>query len=172
MRRVVIVGRSGSGKSRLARRLGRQLQLPVIHLDQLYWKPGWREPDIAEFRARVAAAIAGDGWISDGSYALTTFDLRLPRADAIVWLERSRVLCTWRVLRRSIGLNKRSEDLPEGCREHLDWTFLKYVWQFDILVRPRIETARRLHGPDVPVIRLRNKREIGAFVSQLASSPL
>jgi hypothetical protein len=56
--------------------------------------------------------------------------------------------------------------------EHLDWTFLKYVWQFDTLVRQRIETARRLHGPDVPVIRLRNEREIGAFLSQLASSPL
>ena len=97
MRRVVIVGRSGSGKSRLARRLGRQLRLPVIHLDQLYWEPGWREPDIAEFRARVAAAIAGNGWISDGSYALTTS------------------ICVCRVLMQLFGLNARAFYVSGEC---------------------------------------------------------
>src|SRR5260370_41879570 len=92
MRRIVILGCAGSGKSTLARRLGRQPQLPVVHLDRQFWGPGWTWPDIPAFRARVADAIAGEAWISDGNYVLTSFDLTLPRADTIIILERARWL--------------------------------------------------------------------------------
>ena len=80
MRRIVILGCSGSGKTTLAVRLGERLGLPVVHLDPLYWEPGWRAPDAAAFLARVADAIAGDAWVSEGNYR-ETFELRLPRAD-------------------------------------------------------------------------------------------
>src|SRR5579863_2517457 len=86
LRRVVILGGSGTGKSTLARELGQHIGLPVVHLDVLYWRPGWQEPDTAGFRARTAAAIAGDAWISEGNYR-ETFDLRLPRADTVIILE-------------------------------------------------------------------------------------
>src|SRR5437899_8742589 len=89
LRRVVVLGCSGSGKSTLGWQLGRRLGLPVVHLDVLYWRPGWQEPDTASFRARTAAAGAGDAWISEGNYR-ETFDLRLPRADTVIILELPR----------------------------------------------------------------------------------
>src|ERR1700722_5760624 len=95
-RRIVIVGCSGSGKSTLARKLARQLGLPVVHLDVLYYLPGWKKSSLAEFRARVAAAHGGDAWISEGNFASWTFAIRLSRADAIIALERPRWLCLWR----------------------------------------------------------------------------
>src|SRR6266496_3263394 len=103
MKRIAILGGPGSGKSTLARRLGQRLQLPVIHLDMLFWRPGWTWPDISAFRERVAKAIAGEAWISDGNYVLTTFDLILPRADAIIIIERPRWLRLVRVLWRTLS---------------------------------------------------------------------
>src|SRR5450631_2597540 len=116
MRRIVILGCSGSGKSTLARRLGARLGLPVVHLDVLFWEPGWTEPDNAAFRARVGAAIAGDAWVSDGNYTTRTFDLRLPRADLIVWMDTPRLVCLARTLKRS-ALARPRPDLPVGCEE-------------------------------------------------------
>jgi hypothetical protein len=63
MRRIIVVGSQGSGKTNLSRNLGRKLELPVVHLDVLYWQPGWKASDTASFRVRVADAIAGDEWI-------------------------------------------------------------------------------------------------------------
>ena len=127
------------------------------------WRPGWTEPDRDDFRARVAHAHSGDYWISDGSYAAATFDLRLPRADALIVLERPRWLCLARVLWRSLSRRERI-DLPEGCSEHVSWDFLKFVWRFDKVSLPRIEAARVAHGRDVPVIRLSSNRQIAGFL--------
>jgi adenylate kinase family enzyme len=69
MRRIIVVGCSGSGKTSLALKLGRKLGLPVVHLDVLYWRPGWNASDKASFRVRVADAIAGEGWVADGSFS-------------------------------------------------------------------------------------------------------
>jgi adenylate kinase family enzyme len=163
----VIIGRPGSGKSTVARYLGRRLCLPIIYLDVLFWRPGWREPDRDDFRARVVQAHSGDSWISDGSYADASFDLRMPRADALIVLELPRWLCLVRVLRRSLFRRERA-DRPEGCPEHISWDFLKFVWRFDQVTWPRIEAARVAHGRDVPLIRLRSSREIACL---LASQP-
>jgi adenylate kinase family enzyme len=170
MRRVVILGCSGSGKTTLAVQLGNRLGLPVIHLDLLYWRPGWREPDTEGFLARVAAAIAGNAWVSEGNYR-ETFPLRLPRADAVIILECPRWLRLWRVLRRSIFERGKRPDLPEGCPEHVNWALLQFIWRFDTVTWPRIEAARIEHGPDIPVFRLRSGREIRAFLTGLAKSP-
>lgn len=84
MQRIVILGNGGSGKSTLARLLGERLDLPVVHLDKLFWEPGWAEPDAQQFRERVREAVAGDAWVCEGNYARRTFDLRLPRADLVI----------------------------------------------------------------------------------------
>ncbi len=170
MKRITILGCPGSGKSTLARRLGQRLQLPVIHLDVLFWRPGWTWPDIPAFRARVAEAVASDAWISDGNYVLTTFDLILPRADAIIILERPRWLCLVRVLWRTLSRRPRP-DLPEGCREQLDWDLIKITWSFEKVSRPRLDAARIVYGPDLPVIRLRSEHEITAFLANQPQPP-
>jgi len=97
MRRIVVVGCAGSGKTSLALNLGRKLALPVVHLDVLYWLPGWKESDKASFRIRVADAIAGDDWVADGSFSELALDLTLSRADTMVIIERPRWLCQWRI---------------------------------------------------------------------------
>jgi len=169
MHRIVILGNAGSGKSTLARELGRRLGLSVVHLDKLFWQPGWVEPDAEQFRQRVREAVASDTWVSEGNYARRTFDLRLPLADLVIWLDTPRRTCLRRVLIRSL-LNRRRPDMAPGCTEKLDrefLNFLKYVWQFERGYRPGIEAVRLRVNPQVPTVHLRSAREVAAFLRQL-----
>ncbi|WDY56211.1 AAA family ATPase [Pseudomonas sp. PSKL.D1] len=166
MQRIVILGNGGSGKSTLARALGERLNLPVVHLDRLFWEPGWAEPDAEQFRDRVRQAVAGEAWVCEGNYARRTFDLRLPRADLVIWLDTPRLTCFTRVLLRLVR-NQPRPDRAEGCDERFERAFLKFVWTFDHDYRPGIEAVRQKVGPQVPTLHLRGKREVRAFLQGL-----
>jgi adenylate kinase family enzyme len=126
--RVAVVGPGGAGKSTFARELGRRTGLPVIHLDQHFWQPGWREPPKDVWRQIQTELVGGDEWVIDGNYG-GTFDLRFTRADTVVVLQPSRVTCVFGALRRSL----RSRGTPiqaEGCPERLDVRFLRWIWRY------------------------------------------
>jgi len=168
MRRIIVVGSQGSGKTSLARKLGRKLDLPVIHLDVLYWRPGWKPSDTASFRLRVAEAIASDEWIVDGSFSGLAFDLTLAHAALLVVIDRPRWLCQWRILRRSaFDRDTARPDLPEGCPEQFDWKLMREAWRYDTERAPVIEAERIQYGAHVPVVRLRSDRDITDFLGRL-----
>jgi adenylate kinase family enzyme len=172
MQRIVILGNAGSGKSTLARALGRRLGLPVVHLDTLFWEPGWVEPDAEQFRARVSEAIARDAWVCEGNYARRTFDLRLPRADLIIWLDTPRLTCLRRVIVRSV-MNRPRADLAAGCTEKIDrafLTFLSFVWNFDRGYRRGIEAVRLAVEPQIRTVHLCGDRQIAAFLDGLPAT--
>lgn len=125
-----------------------------------------------QFRERVRDAVATDAWVCEGNYARRTFDLRLPNADLIIWLDTPRLTCLARVIVRSL-MNRPRPDLPAGCREKLDrafLTFLKFVWRFDHGYRQGIDAVRMAIGPKVPTVHLRGNRQIAAFLDGLPSA--
>ncbi|MGH7925255.1 MAG: AAA family ATPase [Candidatus Binatus sp.] len=150
MPRIVVLGCAGSGKTTLAQRLGEATGAPVICLDAI-WQPHWGKDDVPKFRTLMKKAHAGDNWISDGNYALATFDIRLPRATQVVWLDRPRLFCAWRSIARVFrpGEMHRIRDLTK---------VLRFIRNFDRVNRPLIEAQRIAHGPDVPVRRLTSNR--------------
>ena len=158
MRRIIVLGCAGSGKSTLARRLAEAGGLQLIELDAL-WPPGSRG-DLHTFRRQLAELHATETWVSDGNFAQASFDIRLPRADAVVWLEAPRWLCLWRALLRPLrrGEPHRISGLPR---------VLGYIWRFDRVNRPLIERLREAHGPAAPVIRLRTRQETDALVADV-----
>lgn len=160
MARIVILGCAGSGKTTLAQQFGKLTGASVICLDAI-WQPGWSDKNVSEFRRLVREAHAGDEWISDGNFAVATFDIRLPRATLIIWLERSKLYCAWRATTRVFkrGEAHRWRNLAE---------VLAFIWRFDGINRPRIEAARISRAPEVPLRRLRNNRDINAFLAQVA----
>lgn len=92
MEKILIIGCSGSGKSTLAVALGEKLGLPVVHLDQLWWKEGWRNVTREEFDSRLAMAMNMDGWIIDGNYS-RTMEMRLAKCDTVIYLDFNRWAC-------------------------------------------------------------------------------
>ena len=71
MRKILVIGSGGAGKSTFAKRLGTHLKIKVIHLDALYWKPGWVETPKAEWLKRVEELLKEGSWIMDGNYSGT-----------------------------------------------------------------------------------------------------
>lgn len=167
MQRIVILGCSGGGKSTLARRLGERLGLPTIHLDVMFWRPGWVESERPEFAARVAAEAAKDRWVMEGNYSIT-FASRLPRADLVVVIEQPRRVCMRRVLWRSLSQWGRSRpDMAPGCPERFDMVFLRYVWNYQRDSAPKVDRLLETASLSAPVVRLRSDAEIAAFLEGL-----
>lgn len=167
--RILVIGCSGAGKSTLARQLAEQLSLPLIHLDAEYWLPGWQQPSREAWRAKAAGIAARAQWVMDGNYA-GTFDLRMPRADVIVFLDLPRLVCLrgilWRPL-RYWGMQR--PDMGEGCIERFDWPFVQYVWSFGDKERPKITAALTSLGAGAKLVHLRSRREVRALLAQPAA---
>lgn len=135
-KRVLIVGCGGSGKSTLARAMGGRFGLPVVHLDRLWWLPGWQNVTREEFDEGLAKALARPEWIIDGNYA-RTFAERLARADFCVYLDIDTETCMRGALdraRRYAG--KTRPDMTEGCEERMDAEFEQWIREFSERVRP------------------------------------
>ncbi|WP_296081281.1 AAA family ATPase [uncultured Agrobacterium sp.] len=167
-RRLLVMGCSGNGKSTLSRHLSGHLGLPHISCDRdIFWLPGWKlrpRPEIAE---RMSAFVAGDRWIIDGN-SPGTLPLRLPRADAVIWLRFPRLVSLTSVVKRWLRYRgKVRPEMAEGCPEKIDAKFLSYIWNFERAESPEIvrhlEAARR----DLPVIVLKSYRETNRFLSDL-----
>ena len=99
MERIMIIGCGGSGKSTLARQLGEKTGLPVIHLDKLFWRPGWVNLTREEFDVVHNAAIEEKKWILDGNFD-RTMEPRIRRCDTVVYLDFSRIACLCGVMKR------------------------------------------------------------------------
>ena len=144
MQRVAILGSGGAGKSALAAANAARADLPVVHLDVVYWKPGWTPPLEEEFAAALDHAVAGERWILDGNFLRHGEpDPRFARADTVIFL-----------------------DLPEGCRESIDLEFMRWVWRYPRRNRPRVLAL--LDGLDgVDVRRLRSTADVRRYVDAL-----
>jgi adenylate kinase family enzyme len=117
MKKVLVIGSGGAGKSTLARDLGTLLNIAVIHLDALYWHPEWIETPRAEWRKLIEESLRRDAWIIDGNYS-NTFDYRLEACDTVIFLDIAGPICLWRVLKRAILYRgKTRPDMAEGCHE-------------------------------------------------------
>jgi adenylate kinase family enzyme len=170
-KRILILGPSGAGKSTLARCLGDRLGLPVVHLDAFYWNPGWSPSETGLFRARMAEAAARDAWVIEGNYS-SHLDLRLPRAEALIWLDLPRYVYFPRAVWRSIrNYGRERGDTGAGNLEQFEWSFFRdWVWTYPTRSRARhaellAGLPSRIHG-----IILRSPSEVQKFTSDLPGS--
>jgi adenylate kinase family enzyme len=165
MKKVLVIGSGGAGKSTFARELGTLLDIDVIHLDALYWHPGWVETPRTEWRKVIEGLVRRDAWIIDGNYS-NTLDFRLEACDTVIFLDMARFICLWRVLARAILYRGRVRpDMAEGCRERLDLEFICWVWGYKRRTRPQIIEILRQSAQSKQVIWLRSRAEVKRFLT-------
>ena len=140
MRKVMIMGCPGSGKTTLARKLSCKLNLPLVHLDVLNWRDHWQPVSTEEFDALLLQEVRKEAWIIDGNYH-RTIPLRLEHCDTVIYLEGN-------------------------CPERFDFSFFKFVWDFNKNNRKNY-LEMLSHQKDKTVIIFHNRRECSEFLRKL-----
>lgn len=170
MRRILVFGSSGVGKSTFSRDLGAALDLPVLHLDAIWYGPDWSPGDPRAFESAIEAAAAADRWIIEGNFAAHALAARLGRAEAVVLLDQPLAVRLYRAALR--GLVGRSRpDLPAGCRDGLDPGMFADILAFDRRDRPALEAAIARHAPTTRRLAPRGDAAVAAALRMLANHP-
>ncbi len=170
MKKIIIIGSGGAGKSTFARQLGAILKLEVIHLDSFYWSAGWVEMPKDSWRTTVEELLKRDSWIMDGNYG-GTLDIRLAACDTVIFLDMPRLLCLWRVLKRLALYRKESRpDMAAGCPERVSWDFVKYIWDYPRKRKPAILEKLKSYSHAKQVATLKSQIEIESFLAKQRAS--
>jgi adenylate kinase family enzyme len=151
--RIAIVGPVASGKTTLAASLGSSLGLPVIDLDDYYWRQS-TPPTDEQWAARHAELISGDRWIISGDYRAEA-NARFHAADVVVWLDLSRSRCLLRATARKLKGN------PTPLVNSWSW-----IWRY--ANHGRHDTAAALASGDLTctIHRLRSTSDVQSFLGQ------
>jgi adenylate kinase family enzyme len=172
LQRIAIVGVGGAGKSTLARRVATITGLPLVHLDREFWGPSWAKPTNEAWDARHAQLIARERWICDGNYG-RTIAAPAARADLVVELLVPTRVALARVIRRTIATRGADRaDLAPDCREGLFRRGTFEFWWYVVTYARRHadEDARRIRSSaNGAVVTLRSRRDVDAFLSELAA---
>jgi adenylate kinase family enzyme len=167
-RRILLVGCSGSGKSTLARQIGQKLDLPVIHLDKLFWRDNWQSVSNEEFDSLLDTELNKECWIMDGNYT-RTLSTRLATCDTVIYLDFPRYICLWNVMGRIIrNYGRTRPDVGGHNPERFDFEFIKWVWNFNRTHRQKYHTLLN-DMPDKTTLILHNRKECQGFISYLSA---
>ncbi len=169
MQRVAVVGSGGSGKSTFAVELSRIIGLPLFHLDEYYWRPGWVETPSEEWRVIQSELVTHDRWVIEGNYS-NTYDLRFTRVDTVIVLSPPRRVCLYRVMKR-VAVNWHRDVQAQGCPERFDISFLHWVWRFPYDARPRLDEALARYAGRFSVVELSTKPSTRRYLNERRADP-
>lgn len=169
--RIMVIGCSGGGKSTLSRKLSSRFDLPYFSMDkEFFWLAGWVKRAKDEERRLITAVVDGERWLMDGT-GPSTFDLRVPRAQLVIWVRMPRWLCLWGICKRALfHFGRTRPDMAPGCLERVpDREFLTYIWTFEKRFAPMVIAGLDRHGPDVPVFQLKSRRDVNHLLDLLCA---
>jgi hypothetical protein len=171
MERVAVIGPAGAGKSSLAGELGRRLDIPIVHIDQLYWQPGWVRTPIAEFEELQRRAIDEPPWIVDAQHDDIVSDW-LEAADTVVYLDVSSLRCFWRASRRRLEPAPADGGPRGGPPSPVHRAFAKFVrgqWHYRTRFRRELLAELSTHRNGRRVFVLRRDSDVRRFLESVDS---
>ncbi len=170
MKKVMVIGCSGAGKSTFSKRLHSKTKIELIHLDKYFWKSNWEEPNPDEWENIVKKLSARDNWIMDGNYG-RTMNIRFAEADTIIFLDYSTSKCLWRTKKRTIQYrNKVRPDMSKGCKERFDFNFYYYVATFNLLRRKSLISKLNNLSKNKKIVILKNDNQVSKFLEKFNKS--
>lgn len=133
MKKIIVIGCPGSGKSTFSRELNKITDIPLFHLDMMYWNPDKSKVDKAIFLERLSDTMALEEWIIDGNYG-STMEMRMAACDTVIFLDYTPDVCLDGVVKRR---GKPRSDMPWTETED-DEEFMEYIRNFNAQSRPKI----------------------------------
>lgn len=181
MKRIVVVGSSGSGKTTFARRLAVALGLPHLEMDSVFHRDGFADTAHDEFLPILDEFTASEGWVVDGNYTSHgTRDVVWPKADTVVWLDLPRKTAMARVVRRTLRRVLSREELWPGVKEPFSNLYsldpyeniIVWTWTRHRHVQEKYEkTMTDGSWSHADVYRLRSQREVERFLASSTETP-
>ncbi len=162
MKKIIIIGSPGAGKSTLARKLADKTKLPLYYLDIIWHKPDKTTVTTHEFDARLEEILNTDRWIIDGNYK-RTLEMRLQKCDAVIFLDYPTKLCLESVEKR-IGTKR--VDMP-WVETEFDSEFKQYITDFSTTQTPKIYNIIEKYSDGLNVFILKSREQADEFLSKL-----
>jgi adenylate kinase family enzyme len=167
MKKILVIGSGGSGKSTLSLKMGEILGIDVFHLDKFYWREGWIKPDPYEWLRIVDEILKREQWIIDGNFS-GTLKRRVESCDTIIFLDLSRAICLWRIVMRRLRYRQRARpDMAHGCNERLNLEFVSWVMNYSKRSRPKVLELMRTNAASRKILWLRSPQQVEAFLASL-----
>lgn len=171
MKKVIVIGCPGSGKSTFSAELARLTHLPLIHLDSLYHQEHWdndQEVKKSQWNDTIKSLVKADQWIIDGNYK-STMSIRIEAADTIIFLDYPRSLSIWRTLvRRWRFRNKKRPDMPSSWKEKISYDFLKLIWNYNRAQRPTVVAELKKHSNQKKIHILKIPEDANGLLKKIA----
>jgi adenylate kinase family enzyme len=167
VKKVIIIGSAGAGKSTFAKKLGARTGLEVVHLDALFWQAGWVPTGREEWIRIQERLLQKEQWILGGNYG-GTMEMRIGASDTIFFLNYSTVRCLYGALkRRIINHGSTRPDMAADCPEQLDWQFIKWIARYKRDKAPAIlAKLSSLTGKDIYIFK--QPKEAEDYLSKLS----
>ena len=158
--KILIIGISGTGKTRLAKMLSDILNIPVIHYDELAWGKDWEEVKTEEVDKKTKEILKKDKWIIEG-YINPTAKEKLDNADMVIYLDFKGPSAFWGGLQRWWQYRgKVRPEMKEGCTEEFNFDYLKTM----LKRKERVEIEKEIKGFEDKTTRLKSRKEVDKFI--------
>lgn len=161
MKKIIVIGCPGSGKSTFSRRLNNITQIPLFHLDMLFWNEDKTTVEKSVFLERLEKVMKNDEWIIDGNYS-STMEQRMMECDTVFFLDYATDVCLDGIKERK---GKPRSDMP-WIEEEDDLEFIEFIKSYNEKSRPQvIELLERYSEKNIYIFS--NREEEKEFLSEL-----
>jgi adenylate kinase family enzyme len=161
-KKIVVVGISASGKSTLSRQLAESVNLPLTHMDTIWWKPGWVEVSDEDATKQLDALTQTSEWIVEGYIPHGARDFVFGRASSILYLDYSGITAAWRYIKRWLKHRKKPRPELQGSPDSFHWYFLKRVWTKQEAISLEKDLTK-VQDQD-KILRFKNPKETASFL--------
>lgn len=165
MKRILVIGCPGAGKSTFARRLSAKTRLPLHYLDMIWHRPDKTTVGREEFALELARIMQGDEWIIDGTY-LHTLSMRLECCDTVMLFDIPVDICLESAIERT---GKPREDMP-WMQSEMDSDFSQIILDFPKIQMPAINELLSSCNRNLNIIRFTSRKEADAFIDSLGAT--
>lgn len=160
MKRIIVIGCPGSGKSRLSRELHTKTGIPLYHLDMIFWNADKTTVEKSVFLSRLSDVLAKERWIIDGNYA-STMEQRMAACDTVVFLDYPVDVCLNGIKERR---GKPRSDMPLVETKE-DAEFLEFIRNYNVQQRPKVLLLLEKYG-NKNIIILKSREQADEFLNR------